>query len=109
ERTGNVVAGADRDQGNRDGPPGQCGEISEGRGMSMDTKSEIANEVKMFWRLAQDMRQAEARGECLSDMLDELDVLRDHTNHAPLKDQCEKLMLIYAARMAAEDTGQRVG
>ena len=75
----------------------------------MNMKSEIANEVKMFWRLAQDMRQAEARGECLSDMLDELDVLRDYTDHAPLKDQCEKLMRLYAARMTAQQTDQRVG
>ena len=73
----------------------------------MNTKSEIANEVKMFWRLAQDMRQAEARGECLTDMLDDLDVLRDYTDHAPLKDQCEKLMRLYAARMNAGDTERK--
>ena len=58
----------------------------------------VANEVRMFWRVCQDLKSEDPQ--IVADALDEMDVLRMHTDNPVLKDQCTKMIERMAARAA---------
>lgn len=61
----------------------------------------MENEVRMFWRLMGDIKAACARGDSISDELEELDVLRRYTNSDALKARCTDAISSYGIRQNA--------
>lgn len=67
--------------------------------MSMKT-AVVANEVRMFWRVCQDLKSEDPQ--IVADAIVEMDVLRMHTDNPVLKDQCTKMIERMAARTAGD-------
>ena len=60
----------------------------------------VANEVRMFWRVCQDLNSEDPQ--IVADAIDEMDVLRDYTSNPVLKAQCSKMIERVAARVVGE-------
>lgn len=70
----------------------------------------VAKEVRMFWRVCQELKSEDPQ--IVADAIDEMDVLRMHTDNPVLKEQCSRMIERLAARAAGEvgrNTLPRVG
>lgn len=61
-------------------------------------KNVIEAETRMFWKFTAQLRAAYANGEDTTELLDDLDTIRQMTESEMLKARCTDIMLQYAGR-----------